>query len=1212
MRKSILTLVSLLALSSTSFAQGTDWYPATNENKPFVRWWWHGSAVDKPGLSWNLEEFARAGIGGVEITPIYGVKGNESADLPFLSEKWMEMYKFTVAKAASLGLEVDMNCGTGWPFGGPETTPESAAKKMVINEEGRILAEPTGQMVKRAAPGGEGLVINHYDSLALKNYLEKFDKAFSVSGAPYPRFWFNDSYEVYGADWTEGLPEYFKARYGYDIEDALLNYTGEKRSRALCDYRECLGELLRENFYKPWIEWAHSHGSLVRNQSHGSPANILDLYALVDIPETETFGRSDFNIPGLRRDPVTRHNDGDPSALKFASSAAHLTGKKYVSCEILTWLTEHFRTSLSQCKPELDRAFCAGVNHIVFHGAAYTPYGTEFPGWHFYAAVNMSPTSSMWKDAPALFKYAERCQAFLTAGEADSDFLLYMPVYDAWSKDSTGKAYMMFDIHGMNRTIPELKKAMDAVNAAGFDADYISDSLLSECDIDRPVLVPACRYMPLKTAERLLELKKKGIPVHFIGCLPEDIPGLSGTEAQRKEFKRIVSQFGKAVKLEKALQRYRPETFRTELGGSLIRRKNEAGGYNYFVSMLDDRKVDAWVKLATEAASAVIFNPMDGTRGKAELRRAADGCAEVRIQLDPGQSLMIKTFPDEVTMTERWNYVKAKGEDRTLDSGWLVSFPESSPAIPGEYYLGSPRSWTTLDVPEAKINRATATYRTSFQLDPSSADGWELNLGDVRESASVYVNGNYVATLVSVPFKVEIGKWLKKGINNLEVRVTNMDSNRISDLDRRGVEWRIFKDANVNSISGGAFNSEDWETDPSGLISEVKLTPLYHDRSGATAGRKPVFEQKYDTRKQKPFEISVPVPDGNYLVSVTLGDRRRASETSIKAESRRLCVMAEKTVRGEEKTLTFLVNKRDRSIRKDGQLIGSVRTKSREERKLDWDDCITLEILGSAPAVSSITIEPADDVTTIYLCGDSTVVDQDNEPWASWGQMAPFFLDDRVAVANYAESGERTDSFIASRRLEKILSLLKPGDYVFVEFGHNDMKLKGPDKNGYCFFADMLREFISSAREKGACPVLVTPTHRRNFDAEGKIVETHADYPDGMRYVASRESVPLIELHGMSGEFYESLGPEGSKKAFVHYPAGAYPGMTKAVEDNTHFSAYGAFELAKRVMGAVRVQIPGLSAHILNTEATMIWHDSPYRDMSPQVSEKDDQATPLK
>ena len=170
--------------------------------------------------------------------------------------------------------------------------------------------------------------------------------------------------------------------------------------------------MLLRNFTTVWADWAHSHGSRVRNQAHGSPGNIFDFYAAVDIPECESFGRTEFDIPGLRRDPDAKHSDADPAVLKFASSAAHVTGKPLTSCETLTWLTEHFRTSLASCKPEIDQILASGVNHVYFHGAPYSPRNAVFPGWLFYASINMSPTAPLWRDAGAMLDYIARSQAF--------------------------------------------------------------------------------------------------------------------------------------------------------------------------------------------------------------------------------------------------------------------------------------------------------------------------------------------------------------------------------------------------------------------------------------------------------------------------------------------------------------------------------------------------------------------------------------------------------------------------------------------------------------------------------------------------------------------------------------------------------------------------------------------------------------------------------
>ena len=230
--------------------------------------------------------------------------------------------------------------------------------------------------VKRAAPGGEGLVVDHFDRQAVHNYLAHIEAAFERTHTPYPHTFFNDSYEVADATWTPTLFETFEQRRGYRLQDYLPQLL-KGDTKILSDYRETLGDMLLENFTQQWTEWAHSHGAITRNQAHGSPANLIDCYAAVDIPEIEGFGLSSFGIEGLRQDPgKTRKNDSDFSMLKYAPSAAHICGKPYTSSETFTWLTEHFRTSLSQLKPDIDLMFCAGVNHMFFHGTCYFPRTT--------------------------------------------------------------------------------------------------------------------------------------------------------------------------------------------------------------------------------------------------------------------------------------------------------------------------------------------------------------------------------------------------------------------------------------------------------------------------------------------------------------------------------------------------------------------------------------------------------------------------------------------------------------------------------------------------------------------------------------------------------------------------------------------------------------------------------------------------------------------
>ncbi len=356
-------------------------------------------------------------------------------------------------------------------------------------------------------------------------------------------------------------------------------------------------------------------------------------------------------------------------------------------------------------------------------------------------------------------------------------------------------------------------------------------------------------------------------------------------------------------------------------------------------------------------------------------------------------------------------------------------------------------------------------------------------------------------------------------------------------------------------------------------------------------------------KSHTPFFFSVNVPDGNYRVTVTLGSRKEAGSTTVRGESRRLFLNNIPTRKGEFKTFSFVINKRDTVI--DGN--EKVHIKPREKNKLNWDDKLTLEFNGDIPCVAGIEIERVEDVPTVFLVGNSTVVDQDNEPWASWGQMITAFFNDRVCFANYAESGERADTFIKAGRLKKALSQMKAGDYMFIEFGHNDQKLKGPGKGAYYFFSTYLKTFVDEVRLKGGIPIFVTPTQRRSFDEKGKIKETHEDYPDAMRWVAQRENVPLIELHDMTRTLYEALGVERSKKAFVHYPAGTYPGQAEPLADNTHFNPYGAYEIARCVIEGIRQLDLPLAANLKGYQPfnpacpdnpdNFKWNDSPFTEI---------------
>ena len=813
-----------------------------------------GSAVDKENLGWNLDQYAKAGIGAVEITPLYGVQGNDKNDIPYLSPRWMEMLRFVEKKDKELGIETDMATGTGWPFGGPwvplseaackavfvDTIVDVKKKLMDINftlpekernfaklkvikaypvagatKKKRVIAlyeSRTRQMVKRAAPGGEGYVIDHFDSTAVAHYLAHIDSAFTASGTPFPHTFFNDSYEVYGANWTPTLLTEFENMHGYKLQDKFPEFL-DGDAIVVSDYRETLGEMLLHNFTKQWTAWAHKHGAITRNQAHGSPANLIDCYAAVDIPEIEGFGLTDFGIKGLRKDPgKTRPNFSDLSMLKYAPSAAHITGKKYTSSETFTWLTEHFRTSLSQMKPDMDLMFCAGVNHMFFHGTAYSPKNDPWPGWKFYASIDMSPTNSIWRDAPELMKYITHCQTYLQWGQPDNDFLVYLPVRDMW-RTNTKKWLMMFDIHSMAKKAPEFIKCILDIDKAGFDCDYISDQYLRSCTYKngmietaagtryKALVIPGNNIMPSDVIQHISQLKAQGAKI---------IKG-DNTEAMAKAAN--------------------PEMMRKLYGLKLIRRSNKYG-HHYFIANLTDHDIKAQVPIATGENAALWYNPMNGSYHAAVINERG----ELAINLKSGESRILLSAQKE---SAPWLQDKklriAKTEPQTIDKGesidltantWKLSFTEEAPKVEETFSLQGLKTWESLS-DKAQVTMGTGVYETTFKLSKEQAKKqWSIDLGDVRESARVYINGHYIGCAWAVPYILHCKDALSKGKNTIRIEVTNLPANRIAALDREGVKWRKMKEINVVDINYKKTTYDKWEPVPSGLNSTVKLVEV--------------------------------------------------------------------------------------------------------------------------------------------------------------------------------------------------------------------------------------------------------------------------------------------------------------------------------------------------------------------------------------------------
>ena len=900
----------------------TIWPEITREQKPWTRWWWMGNAITKPEIERQLNNLAKAGFGGVEIASIYGVKGYEDKNIDFLSDEWIDILQFTIEKAGEIGLGVDMTLGTGWPFGGSQITPKLAASKLILQKyqlkAGNKLAEPiaildttqvkndvetlaiiaydtdgntidltdflnqngylnwvpeedckiivafngkTRQKVKRSSPGGHGWTMDHFSKEALKKYLRKFDSAFAKINTR-PRAFFNDSYEAYGSSSSKSIFEEFKNRRSYDLKTYLPKLedeeNSEKTKRIQADFRLTLGELLLEEFTRPWVEWSHGKNVLVRNQAHGSPANIIDLYAEVDIPECESFGSSYFPIPEMKRDSmdIWKVTIQDPIMMKFATSATNVVGKKLASAESFTWLAEHFRAPLSLCKPNVEQEFLAGVNHVFYHGTTYSPKEANWPGWLFYASVNFGPTNSFWTHISGLNEYISRTQSVLQGGGPDNDLLVYWPIYDVWNE--AGKLDRQFSIHNIHEWLlptafyKESKKLMDS----GYLIDFATDRFISKFSVEnhrvflsdsggkyKTIVIPKCKMMPIETFKNILNLAEKGAIIVFQE-LPEDVPGFYDLDSRREEFKKIKGSIsfqkkennieiakvgeGKVLLSENLTNALKKTGINNEIlpqKGLQFIRRNINGEIYYFVVNHSPKDIDEFIQFNAGSNNVILMDPNYGDYGKIT-NELENGKSKIRIQLSSGKSIIVRCTNKNVSDIRNWKYLESSDKKILLNNPWKITFTNGGPELPESKELENLVSWTNLKDEKATNFSGQAIYEYRLKLDGELAEDFILDLGRVAESAKVWINNEEVGVLWSVPFKIRIGKYLKKGNNTIKIEVANLMANRIRYMDQNKMEWRKFHEINFVNINYQPFDASNWEPMPSGLLGPVVLRPV--------------------------------------------------------------------------------------------------------------------------------------------------------------------------------------------------------------------------------------------------------------------------------------------------------------------------------------------------------------------------------------------------
>ena len=685
--------------------------------------------------------------------------------------------------------------------------------------------------MKRAAPGGEGNVLDPFSRAAVDAYLGEFDAAFKDRKVR-PRAFYMDSYEVYGANWTENFFDQFQARRGYDLRFKLGELDGcgdgDTAGRVRSDYNETIGDLLLENCAQPWAAWAKGQGAITRYQAHGSPGNLLDLYAAADVPETEGFGPEGAEI----------------LMTKFASSAAHLGGKKLVASETCTWLAEHFTETLASVKKAVDQLFLGGVNHVFYHGTAFSPADAPWPGWLFYASTHFGPTNTFHRDFPELNAYIARCQSFLQAGKPDSDVLLYWPLYDLWAqalpteKTKSGPAPWCLSVHGtkewMHTRLARFHGAAQTMWDSGVQFDYVSDKLLKTVEAPRAVVLPGCKRMPPETMERLAELAGTGTAIIALDGLPDDVPGLNDAENRRTRLRaaaaalrgaagRLIEQENLADALDTA--GVRRETI-TASNAAFVRQRID-GGVQYFLVNRGTAALDGYHPLASPAKGAALFDPLTGRNGAAALRSAGAG-VEVYLQLAPGASCIVRTY-DHAVSGEPWASLAPKGTAREIRGRWDVAFVEGGPVLPAAFTSDTLRLWTDPGTPERNAFSGVGRYTVAFDFQPDAGvDEWMLDLGEVHETARVRLNGQDAGTVwCGQPLRV--GALLRNGKNILEAEAANLMANRIADMDRRGEKWRNYFFVNIDYKP---FDASGWAVRASGLAGPVRLIPMARTKPG--------------------------------------------------------------------------------------------------------------------------------------------------------------------------------------------------------------------------------------------------------------------------------------------------------------------------------------------------------------------------------------------
>ncbi len=850
--------------------------------KIMMRWWWFGTAVTRPELERELRTMSAAGIGGVEIQPVYPLAlddpQNGIKNLPYLSRDFLDRLQFAASTARELGMRVDVTIGSGWPYGGPHTlvtqsagrlrfqhvdVPDGARSVLVPAIEngerliaafigGREVNNPanglveippglsgsdvllvfissrTGQQVKRPAIGAEGFVLDHYDHTAIENHLRWVgDPLLNAFGSHPPYAVFSDSLEVFGSDWTAGFLAEFQKRRGYDLTPylpALVTDMGHNTQTVRHDWAKTLTELAEDNYLKPIRDWAHAHHTQFRSQTYGEPPVILSSNSLVDLPEGE-------HGPSWRRF----------SAARWASSACHLYGKQITSTETWTWLhSPAFRATPLDMKAEADRHFVEGINQLIGHGWPYSPPSEGEPGWHFYAAAAFNDHNPWFQVMPDITRYLQRVSFVMRQGKPANDVAIYVPTDDAWARLRPGKV-------ALDETVDALlgPVLVPQILNAGYNFDFIDDRAIEAVGIPYKLLIlPGVERIPLRTMQHLQNYVHGGGRLIATRSLPSLGPGLleetrdtPRIQAAAHELFETGSRNTRFVPDEQSLSNVLPQMlppdFATGSAAPAIgfMHRKLAAAEIYFVANLSNRPVDREASVRIAGLTPEFWDPFTGEATAAAYK--ADGArTRVGLTLAPYESRVL-VFSKGSGPPAAHPSLNLQSID--LSSGWNVTFPQIGQTI----HMDRLRSWTAdeatrfysgdaiyekaINVPPAFLGKTTIL---DFGLGTPVEPGLKETTGmrallesPVHESAVIFVNGQRAGSVWKPPYELDVTRFIHAGANQLRLSVGNLAINEMAG--RALPDYHL-----LNMRYGERFvpqDLQDVKPAPSGITGSVHL-----------------------------------------------------------------------------------------------------------------------------------------------------------------------------------------------------------------------------------------------------------------------------------------------------------------------------------------------------------------------------------------------------